>query len=65
VIPFDPPQVAGLTALMILAVTVAYFAYLLFMAGLDGIERKRCSSCWPFLSRRPCSGLGTNRPVRR
>ncbi len=41
IVPFDPPRVAKLTAVMILAVTAAFFAYLLLLAGLDGVERRR------------------------
>ena len=40
-VSFDPTHVARWTALAILAVTVAYFGYLLFLAGLDLAERKR------------------------
>jgi POT family proton-dependent oligopeptide transporter len=40
-VSFDPTRVARWTALAILAVTVAYFGYLLFLAGLDLAERKR------------------------
>jgi POT family proton-dependent oligopeptide transporter len=41
IVPFDPLQVARLTAVAIVAVTLAFFGYLLFMAGLGGPERKR------------------------
>jgi len=41
IVSFDPARVARWTAVAILAVTVAYFGYLLFLAGLDLAERKR------------------------
>ena len=41
VVPFDPPAVARWTAAAIVAVTIAYFGYLLSFAGLDLAERKR------------------------
>jgi proton-dependent oligopeptide transporter, POT family len=41
IIPFDPPAVARWAAVAIVAVTVAYFGYLLSFAGLDQTERKR------------------------
>ena len=40
-IPFDPGAIAKLTAAALLVVATAYFMYLLFMAGLDTLERKR------------------------
>ena len=40
-VSFDPTRVARWTALAILAVTVGYFGYLLFLAGLDRAERRR------------------------
>jgi POT family proton-dependent oligopeptide transporter len=41
VVRFDPLHVARLAAGVIAAITVLFFAYLLFMAGLDRVERRR------------------------
>ena len=41
VVTIDPTRVARWTALAILAVAVGYFVYLLFLAGLDAVERRR------------------------
>ena len=41
VVPFDPLQVARLSVGGIAAITVGFFAYLLFFAGLDPVERRR------------------------
>jgi POT family proton-dependent oligopeptide transporter len=41
VVPFDPLQVARLSVGVIVAITVGFFAYLLFFAGLDRLESRR------------------------
>jgi POT family proton-dependent oligopeptide transporter len=41
IVAFDPAAVAQWTAVAIVAVTIAYFGYLLSFAGLDPAERRR------------------------
>jgi POT family proton-dependent oligopeptide transporter len=41
VMPFDPLRAARLTVGLIVGITVLFFAYLLFMAGLQRVERNR------------------------